>query len=36
MNNINNQSGMDALSKYNAMREDQSYLNILSQSWQQI
>ena len=35
MNAINNQSGMDAMSKYNALREDQGYLSILSQSWQQ-
>jgi Ca2+-binding RTX toxin-like protein len=35
MNSINNDKGMDAMTKYSAMREDQSYISILSQSWQQ-
>jgi Ca2+-binding RTX toxin-like protein len=35
MSSINNDKGMDAMSKFTAMREDQSYINILSQSWQQ-
>jgi Ca2+-binding RTX toxin-like protein len=35
MNSINNDKGMDAMTKYSVMREDQSYISILSQSWQQ-
>jgi hypothetical protein len=30
-----NDNGMDVIAKYNAMRDDQSYINVLSQSWQQ-
>jgi hypothetical protein len=35
MSAINNDAGMDALQKYNAMRGDQAYINILAQSWHQ-
>jgi len=35
MSAINNDAGMDAIQKYNAMRNDQTYINVLSQSWQQ-
>jgi len=35
MSAINNDSGMDVIQKYNAMRGDQAYINILAQSWHQ-
>ncbi|MDP2863230.1 MAG: hypothetical protein Q8N95_10615, partial [Desulfobacterales bacterium] len=35
MSAINNDAGMDAIQKFNAMRNDQTYINVLSQSWQQ-
>ncbi|MBU1052976.1 MAG: putative Ig domain-containing protein [Proteobacteria bacterium] len=35
MSAINNDAGMDIIQKYNAMQNDQTYINILSQSWQQ-
>jgi len=36
MSTINNNSGMDVIQKFNAMRNDQTYMATLSQSWHQI
>jgi Ca2+-binding RTX toxin-like protein len=33
MSSINNDSGMDVMQKYNAMINDQQYLNVLAESW---
>jgi Ca2+-binding RTX toxin-like protein len=35
MSAINNDSGMDVIQKYNAMRNDTSYIDILARSWNQ-
>jgi Ca2+-binding RTX toxin-like protein len=35
MSTINNDPGMDVMAKFNVMRVDQTYINILAQSWQQ-
>ncbi|MFA5180547.1 MAG: calcium-binding protein, partial [Syntrophales bacterium] len=36
MSTINNNSGMDVIQKFNAMRNDQTYIATLAQSWHQI
>jgi hypothetical protein len=36
MSAINNERGMDAVQKFNAMRNDQTYMATLAQSWHQI
>jgi len=35
MSAINNNTGMDVIQKFNAMRSDQTYINTLAQSWHQ-
>jgi Ca2+-binding RTX toxin-like protein len=35
MSAINNNTGMDVIQKFNAMRVDQTYINTLAQSWHQ-
>ena len=36
MSSINNDAGMDVMTKYNAMMADQSYISTLAQTWKQI
>jgi trimeric autotransporter adhesin len=36
MSSINNNSGMDVIQKFNVMRNDQTYIATLAQSWHQI
>jgi len=36
MSSINNDAGMDVMTKYNAMMADQSYISTLSQTWKQM
>ncbi len=35
MSSINNDPGMDVMAKFNAMRQDQTYISTLAQSWHQ-
>ena len=36
MSSINNDAGMDVMTKYNAMMADQSYISTLAQTWKQM